>query len=196
MSMPFADACEQNKTFILEAIRPWLRGRVLEIGSGTGQHAVFFAAQAPDVTWQTTDLADNLAGIRAWIAHAGLANLPEPLELDVLGRWPRGEWDFAFSANTFHIMHADMVAACMRGIGDALAEGAAFAVYGPFNYDGAYTSDSNARFDAFLKSQDPASGIRDFTWLQQLAGEAGLVLADDIAMPANNRTIVWKKRTL
>ncbi len=195
MSLPFAEACEQNKRVILDTIRPWLRGQVLEIGSGTGQHAVYFAAEAPDIVWQTSDIADNLAGIQAWIRQAELDNLPPPLELDVLGAWPDGGWDFAFSANTLHIMHADMVMACMRGVGQVLAPGAAFAVYGPFNYGGRHTSESNASFDAFLRSRDPGSGIRDFEWLDELAGEAGMVLADDIAMPANNRTIVWKKRT-
>ncbi len=195
MNLPFAEACEQNKRVILDAIRPFMCGQVLEIGSGTGQHAVYFAAEAPDIVWQTSDVADNLAGIRAWIRQSELDNLPPPLELDVLGAWPDGSWDFAFSANTFHIMHAEMVMACMRGVGQVLAPGAAFAVYGPFNYSGRHTSESNASFDAFLRSRDPGSGIRDFEWLDELAGEAGMALADDIAMPANNRTIVWKKRT-
>ena len=195
MTLPFAEACEQNKGFILDAIRPWLTGRALEIGSGTGQHAVHFAAAVPGVVWQASDLAPNLAGIRARIEHSGLPNLPSPLQLDVLGEWPPGEYDFVFTANSFHIMSEAMVAACIAGVGAVLAPGGAFAVYGPFNYEGRYTAESNARFDAFLRSRDPDSGLRDVRDLRNLADTAGMDLARDIEMPANNRTLVWKKRT-
>ena len=196
MNRPFAPACEQNKQVIYDAIATHIDGEVLEIGSGTGQHAVYFAEQQPGVIWQTSDLAENLAGISAWIEDSGLANLPPPIELDVLGEWPARHFNFIFSANCFHIMDREMVTQCIRGIGECLAPQGKFAVYGPFNYGGQYTAPSNAQFDQYLKTQDPASGIKDFDWLDRLAQAAGLSLLDDIEMPANNRTIIWQNRTL
>ena len=196
MNLPFAAAADQNKVVILEALVPYLRGRVLEIGSGTGQHAVHFAAALPELDWQTSDLAPNLGTIGAWIEQSGLQNLRSPIELDVSGTWPQPGYDTVYSANCFHIMDADQVANCMRGCGGVLVEGGYLAVYGPFNYAGQYTSPSNERFDAALKANDPASGIKDFDWLDALATDSGLELETDIAMPANNRCLVWKKRTL
>ena len=194
MNLPFVEASEQNKTVIFEVIEPYLNGEVLEIGSGTGQHAVFFAGQVPQVTWQTSDLASNLPGIEAWIADSGLSNLPAPI--DVLGDWPDAQFDVAYSANCFHIMGKTAVAKCIEGIGACLKPGGVLLVYGPFNYAGEFTSPSNAQFDAFLKSRDPASGIKDFEWLDSLAREASLQIVDDVEMPANNRSLVWQKRTL
>ena len=195
MNKPFAEAAEQNRQVIFDAIDPWLRGDVLEIGSGTGQHAVFFAAARPDIRWQPSDLPQALPGIDIWVREAGLDNLRQPIELDVAGSWPEQIFATVYSANTFHIMSADQVECCIAGIGECLEPGGAFALYGPINYGGQYTSDSNAAFDAMLKSRDPASGIRDFEWLDRLAGAAGLELRDDIAMPVNNRTLIWQKRT-
>lgn len=196
MNPPYAPAAEQNKMVIYDAIWDFLGASVLEIGSGTGQHAVYFAAQRPELIWQTSDLAENLPGINAWIESCGLANLPTAIKLDVLGEWPARKFDTVYSANCLHIMNLDMVAACFRGAGERLTPDGRFIVYGPFNYDGEYTAPSNARFDQFLRSQDPASGIRDFEWLDDLARQAGMRLLADIEMPENNRTIVWQKRTL
>ena len=195
MNLPFAQAAEQNKQVILQATGPYLRGRVLEIGSGTGQHAVYFCSQMPDLLWQTSDLPSNLPGIQAWIDDSGIENLPAPLQLDVSGTWPRQLYDTIYTANSFHIMDAAAVVSCMAGCGACLRPGGHLVVYGPFNYGGAYTSDSNARFDAMLRASDPGSGIRDVHWLQQLAADAGLELQADIAMPANNRSLIWQKRT-
>ncbi len=195
MNPPFAQAAEENKRVILEAIRPWLCGSVLEIGSGTGQHAVYFAAELPGLSWQTSDLQANLAGIRAWIDAARLDNLQPPLELDVLGDWPEQRYDTIYSANCFHIMDAVAVARCIEGCGNCLREGGHLVVYGPFNYDGEFTSESNARFDAMLKASGQGAGIKDFEWLDGLARAVGMSLQADIEMPANNRSLVWKKRT-
>jgi cyclopropane fatty-acyl-phospholipid synthase-like methyltransferase len=195
LNPPFAQAAEENKRVILEAIRPWLRGKVLEIGSGTGQHAVYFAAELPELQWQTSDLQPNLAGIRAWIDQSGLENLPPPLLFDVFGDWPRDRYDTIYSANCFHIMDAAAVARCMDGCGSCLGEGGHLVVYGPFNYNGDFTSESNARFDAMLKASGQGAGIKDFEWLDGLAQAAGMSLQADIEMPANNRSLVWKKRT-
>ena len=196
MNLPFAESAEQNKAVIFDAIRPYLKGEVLEVGSGTGQHAVFCASQLPDLRWQTSDLAANLPGIAARIEACGLPNLAPPIELDVLGSWPNRAYDMVYTANSFHIMDATMVAACIDGVGRCLGPGGVFAVYGPFSYGGAYTSESNARFDQMLRARDPGSGIRDFEWIAQLANDAGLELLEDVAMPANNRTLIWQKRTL
>ena len=173
-----------------------MRGEVLEIGSGTGQHAVFFAKQVAQVCWQTSDLEPNLPGIKAWIADSGLSNLPAPIALDVMDDWPDRQFDMVYSANCFHIMDKSAVAKCIERVGTCLRPDGVLVVYGPFNYAGNFTSPSNARFDAYLKTRDPNSGIKDFEWLDNLAKEEGLQLVDDVAMPANNRSLVWQKRTL
>lgn len=195
MNLPCVESAEQNKRAIFAAIENYLHGEALEVGSGTGQHAVFFAGLAPGVRWQTSDLETSLPGIEARILASGLDNLPPPILLDVQGAWPDRQFDFAFTANSFHIMTLDMVAACIAGIGGCLNPGGVFAVYGPFNYGGEFTSDSNASFDQMLRLRDPASGIKDFEWITEHADRAGLELLDDIEMPENNRTLVWQKRT-
>jgi cyclopropane fatty-acyl-phospholipid synthase-like methyltransferase len=191
---PFSEACEENEAPIRAVLATYLADArtLFEIGSGTGQHAVAFAAAFPWLTWQTSDVADNLPGIRLWIAEAGLPNLPPPLTLDVTGTWPDGRYDAVFSANTAHIMSQPQVEAMLRGVPRALARGGIFALYGPFNYGGDYTSESNARFDRWLKARDPASGIKDFENLDALAREGGLALVRDHEMPVNNRTLVWR----
>ncbi len=196
MNRPYAESAEQNKQVIFDAIKSYLQGEVLEIGSGTGQHAVHFAAQLPDLRWQTSDLAANLPGIEAWIEESGLENLLPPIALDVNADWPDHRYDLVYTANTFHIMDETSVSRCVEGAGRCLKPGGVLAVYGPFNYGGRYTSESNARFDQMLRTRDPLSGIRDFDWIEQLAAAAGLDLLEDVEMPVNNRTLIWQKRTL
>ena len=205
---PFSSSCERNREPILAVLRRHFADRhhVLEIGSGTGQHAVFFAGAMPWLTWQCSDQAEYLPGIRMWLDEAGLPNTPPPVELDVAQRpWPapstgtlshssrQGCFDAVFSANTLHIMGWPEVVAFFTGIGTALADDGTLVVYGPFNYDGAYTSDSNREFDGWLKARDPHSGIRGFEAVDALARSIGLQLVDDVAMPANNRCIVWRR---
>lgn len=198
---PFAPACERNREPILAVLREHFAGshHVLEVGSGTGQHAVHFAAAMPWLRWQCTDRAGHLPGIRAWLDEAGLDNTPAPLALDVSdAAWPRaptasGCFDAVFTANTLHIMGWSDVEAFFRGVGEVLErEGGTLAVYGPFNYDGGYTSDSNRDFDAWLQARDPRSGIRDFEAVDELARGSGLRLLDDVPMPANNRCLTWQ----
>lgn len=198
---PFAAACERNRDPILEVLRERFADarHVLEIGSGTGQHAVHFAAAMPWLTWQCSDRAEYLPGIRAWLGETGLANTLVPVELDV-GEWELGaaagegmRFDAVFSANTLHIMGWAQVRAFFAGVGALLAGGGTLVVYGPFNYGGDYSSDSNREFDGWLRARDPASAIRDFEAVDALAHETGLVLQDDIAMPANNRCLVWQR---
>jgi hypothetical protein len=194
---PYAESCDQNKGPILAVLREVFTepGTILEIGSGTGQHAVYFAAQLEHLVWQPTDVAAHLPGIAAWLEDAGLPNLRVPLALDVsLDTWPVHQADGVFSANTVHIMSWPEVEHMFRGLGRIMAPGAPLCLYGPFNYGGHYTSQSNERFDQCLKARDARSGIRDFDDLNRLADVEGLELVSDYPMPANNRTLVWRKR--
>ncbi|QNP39415.1 DUF938 domain-containing protein [Lysobacter solisilvae (ex Woo and Kim 2020)] len=193
---PYAPACERNRDPILAVLREHFasRRRVLEIGSGTGQHAVHFAAAMPWLAWQCSDVAENLAGIRAWLDEAGLANTPAPLVLDVRDAWPPATFDAVFSANALHIMGWAEVEAFFAGVDRVLTRSdGVLAVYGPFNYGGEYSSDSNRDFDAWLQARDPRSAIRDFEAVDVLARNIGLALVADVAMPANNRTLVWRR---
>lgn len=192
---PYSPSCDRNRDPILAILRDHFADRrhVLEIGSGTGQHAVHFAAAMPWLTWQCSDVADNLPGIGMWLEEAGLPNTPTPIELDVRGPWPAQRYDAVLSANSLHIMGWPEVEAMFVGLDTTLADDAALAVYGPFNYGGAYTSDSNREFDGWLRARDPRSAIRDFEAVDALARDIGLHLVADVAMPANNRTLVWRR---
>ncbi len=195
---PFSQASERNQQPILEILRDVLAHsvQILEIGSGTGQHAVFFARHLPHLQWHTSDLPDQHAGILAWIAEAALPNVRPPLDLDVDARtWPVRDMDAVFSANTVHIIAWPQVQRMFQGVGRTLKAEGLFCLYGPFNYAGRFTSDSNAQFDVWLKQRDARSGIRDFEALDALAQEQGMRLAQDIAMPANNRILVWRKQS-
>ena len=194
---PFSAACERNRDPILAVLRAHFadRQRVLEIGSGTGQHAVHFAAAMPQLVWQTSDRAENLPGVRQWLDEASLPNTPAPLAVDVgTEAWPRDPYDAVFSANTLHIMSWMEVEALFAALPSVTTADAKLAIYGPFNYGGKYTSASNAEFDASLKARAPQMGIRDFAAVDALAHAAGFALIDDVAMPANNRTLVWQRR--
>jgi len=194
-SKPFAPHCERNKEPILAVLQSYFadRRRVLEVGSGTGQHAVFFAPAFPNAVWQTSDLEENLPGIRLWLQEAALPNLPPPLLLDVAGEWPKQRFDAVFTANSLHIMPWTAVEQFFAGVDTVLEPEALLAVYGPFNYNGTYTSDSNREFDGWLKQRATHSGIRDFEKVDALANGIGLQLVKDHTMPANNRLIVWRR---
>lgn len=198
MEKPHAPSTEKNSEPILAVLRDHFHDRreVLEIGSGTGQHAIFFAAALPQLSWQTSDRPDNLPGIAAWLAEAALPNTPAPLEFDVFEAWPKGRYDAIFSANTLHIMPWEAVERLFAGLPGVLSAGAKIAIYGPFNYGGRFTSDSNAAFDAGLRERAPHQGIRDFESVNELAGKAGLSLIEDRAMPSNNRCLVWQARSI
>ena len=196
MPRPFSQACENNKHAILAVLERYFAGplRVLEIGSGTGQHAAFFCERLPELHWQCSDLDVDRAGIEAWLADSGRSDLPPPLDLDVRqGSWPVGPVDAVFSANTAHIMAWETVQACIAGVGRVLVPGGLLVLYGPFNYGGDYTSDSNRRFDGWLAARDPESAIRAFEDVDAEARRAGLALVEDCAMPANNRLLVWRR---
>lgn len=193
---PWSAACERNRGPILDVLRDAFRDRteVLEIGSGTGQHAVHFAAHLPQLRWQSSDRGENLPGVRAWLADAALPNTPAPLELDVAqGPWPARTFDAVFSANTLHIMSWAEVEQMFAGIAGCLCAGGVLAIYGPFNIDGRFTSDSNEAFDRALRAAVPHRGIRDAADVDALASRHGFALTADYALPANNRCRVWRK---
>lgn len=200
----WSEACERNREPILAVLRRLLqeRQRVLEIGSGTGQHAEYFAAQLPQLLWQASDHPDYLPGIAERLAEAGLPNAPAPWPLQAVlvpvpGLAPLPEaplgFDAVFSANTLHIMSWPHVQALFAGLPAVMADDALLCVYGPFNYNGNYSSDSNRQFDGWLKARDPESGIRDAEAVDALAVAQGLRLVDDVAMPANNRLRIWRR---
>ncbi len=192
----YSESCEQNKQPILEVLQEVFDDRktVLEIGSGSGQHAVYFANHLKHLTWQPSDLAEYLPSVNAWASEAELKNLNEPIELDVLHQpWEISMVDTIFTANSLHIMSWQMVEQFFKGVGDVLEASGKLLIYGPFSYAGVHTSPSNARFDQYLKQQNPLSGVRDFDDLERLAKQYGLIFSKDFDMPANNRCLLWEK---
>lgn len=195
-TLPHAPATARNREPILAVLARVFadRRRVLEIGSGTGEHAVHFAAAMPWLHWQCSERADMLPAVQAWLDHAALPNTQQAIALDVaVLPWPVQGFDALFSANTLHIMGWDEVGRMFDGLCAALLPDATLAIYGPFNYGGRFTSDSNAAFDAALKATDPRRGVRDFEAVDALAQAAGFALVEDVVMPANNRTLVWRR---
>lgn len=192
---PHAPACARNRDFILPVLNKYLSGcrNLLEIGSGTGQHAVYFAEALPHLIWQASDVIENLPGICMWLAGGRLSNTPPPVDFDVNGEWPRAKFDAVFSANTLHIMSWSEVERLFAGLPGIMTDDAWLIVYGPFNYQGGYTSDSNAKFDSWLKQRGAHMGIRDFDAVNALAQAVSLRLMEDRAMPANNRILVWRR---
>ena len=192
--LPDAPATRRNRDAILAVLEDEFRScrSVLEIGSGTGQHASYFAAHMPDLVWQTSDLAVNHPAILAWIGESGRDNVLPPIELDVNSPALAGpRYDAVFSANTAHIMSMTSVAAMFNVVGELLGIPGVFCLYGPFNIDGEFTSESNAGFDRSLRRQDPEMGIRDLADLAAFARDAGMTLERRYAMPSNNMVLVY-----
>ncbi len=199
MTRPFAPACERNAEPILACLRQHLpsHANILEIGSGTGQHAVHFSRAMPHWRWQCSDRAENLPGIRAWLDDLPEAQRLPPHALDVLhGPWPERQFDAIYSANTLHIMPWEASPQLFQHAAERLLPEGKLLIYGPFNYDGQFSSPSNAEFDQWLKQSAPHQGIRDFEAVHALATRAGLSLAQDHAMPANNRMLCWQRKGL
>lgn len=196
MNKPYTESCDQNKIPIFSVIAPIFSSlsSVFEIGSGTGQHAVYFARKMPHLTWHTSDCSAYIEGINSWLTESKLSNLIPPVELNVsTSMWPSITVDAVFTANTVHIMHQDDVLNLVTGVAKLLNKKGSFVIYGPFNYNGGYTSDSNARFDSWLKERDPLSGIKHFEDIKKLAEENAMELVRDYEMPANNRILHFRK---
>lgn len=196
MSRPFSQSCENNKAPILGIISHEFEkaNLVLEIGSYTAQHALYFAETMPELRWQPSDIAENMDTLRAGLAGHALPNVAEPFTLNVSDEvWPIEKADGIFSANTLHIMPYPYVELFFRGVGRTLKPGGKLCVYGPFKYNGEFTTPSNASFDVWLKERDPRSGVRDFEQVNSWAKAAGLSLLADHPMPANNQLLVWEK---
>ena len=197
MEKPFSPACERNQDAIRRAILPKLKAtrKLLEIGSGTGQHAVYVTKHMPWLDWQCSDIQENLSGITAWIHEARLNNLPDPIPLDVSVTHVTQKYDTIYSCNTLHIMSTSEVEALFNLAGTIATDDAGLLIYGPFKYGGKYTADSNVNFDQWLKERDPKSGVRDFEWVNTLANKAGFKFITDQAMPANNNLLYWRRRS-
>ena len=195
MQLPFSESCERNKQPIVEILSRVLPpdGRILEIGSGTGQHVVFFSLRFPGLLWQPSDRRENLNGISRRIEQEGGDNTLPPIELDVLERWPEREFDAAFSANTAHIMSWEAVCAMFAGLGQHLAPGGVLCLYGPFNQDGRSTAPSNEDFDRQLRARFPHMGLRDIEALESLAESHQMSLEQQYAMPANNHSLLFRR---
>lgn len=196
MQTAFSEAAERNKHPILEKLQPLLATRksVLEIGSGTGQHAVYFAPALPHLQWQPTELPEMLPQLCSQCRQCPSGNLAAPIALDIDdAQWPATQPDVVFTANILHIIHWPQVCRFFVQVGKLLPKNGICCTYGPFNINGRYTSESNVQFDNWLKNRDPDSGIRDIADLQRQAEKCGLQLQEDYIMPANNRMIVWRK---
>ena len=195
MEKQFSQACENNKQPISAVLKNYLNeaGQLIEIGSGTGQHAAHCAPLFPHIQWQPTDLAANLASIEAWRQDTGVDNLRPAIELDI--RQPPvidTRFNYLYSANTLHIMAWETVEDLFRQMGAWLLPGALVFFYGPFKYQGQFTTESNAQFDLWLKSNGAHQGVRDFEAIETLANAMGLQLLEDVAMPANNQLLIWR----
>ncbi len=193
---PFSDACERNKAPILAVLQQEFAAveNVLEVGSGTGQHAVYFGEHLTHLTWHTSDLEENHDGILQWLDEHKLDNVRSPVTLDIgNSEWPENQFDAVFSANTAHIMSWPEVELMFDGIGRVLRPQGVFCLYGPFNEGGEFTSESNRSFEELLKAQDVAMGLRDINDLVDLGHRSGLTLQRKHPMPTNNQILVFKK---
>lgn len=197
MDKPFSPACERNREPILEVLKEHIQHtdrRLLEIGAGTGQHAVYFAPSFPQLEWYPTDLSGNIFGMKKWIDEARIPNLQKPTKLDVAkDDFPKLKFDVVFTANTFHIMHWKDCKSFMKLLGHRLREDSRAIFYGPFKYNGEFTSESNAAFDEALRAKDPLSGIRAFEDVNNNMLKNGFELVEDREMPANNRILVYNR---
>jgi SAM-dependent methyltransferase len=197
VNKPFSAACERNREPILQVLKQVITAvdmRLLEVGAGTGQHAVYFAPSFPWMQWYPTDVGANLAGMSLWFGEAKIPNIQKPVRLDVAtDDFPKVKFDVVYTANTFHIMPWKEAKSFMKLLGNRLREGSRAVIYGPFKYGGEFTSPSNEAFDRQLKERDPASGIRSFEDVERAMVKHGFELVADHEMPAHNRMLVFRR---
>jgi cyclopropane fatty-acyl-phospholipid synthase-like methyltransferase len=197
MDKPFSPACERNRDPILEILKQYITKedrRLLEIGSGTGQHAVYFAPNFPQVEWHPSDVPGNIPGMKLWFNEAKIQNIQIPVKLEIgQHEFPKLKYDVVYTSNTFHIMHWKECKTFMKMLGNRLREGSRVFIYGPFKYEGSFTSPSNEQFDQELKARDPASGIRSFEDVNNAMIKNGFELINDFDMPANNQMLVYNR---
>ena len=197
MEKPYSAACDNNKGPILEVLKQYItpeNRKLLEIGTGTGQHAVFMAREFPHIDWITSDRAQNHEGIKQWLTEARVNNLKGPIQFAIgKDEFPRNSFDLVFNSNTFHSMSWKECKTLMKMLGNRLREGAQVFIYGPFNYNGTFTSESNRDFDGLLKARDPQSGIRSFEDVDANMKKNGFAFCKDHEMPANNRLLVYTR---
>lgn len=191
----YSEACERNKQSILEKLSTYLacRKTILEVGSGSGQHALFLSSHHQHLTWQPSDQERYLDALQINIEQYASQGVLSPIELNVNQAWPNVLYDGIYTANTLHIMSWKEVESFFKGVGSSIEKSGCLFVYGPFRYNNMYTSASNAQFDQWLKARDPASGIRGFEAINALAHEQGLSLVEDCLMPANNQLLIWQR---
>lgn len=189
----YSPAAEKNKTPILEALRERLapKARVLEVGSGSGQHALHFTEALPGLCWQPTEHPAVLPALEGNLAAAGRAAILPPLALDLAGPWPAGPFDAVYAANVMHIVSVPLGEALIRGAASVLGAGGRLLLYGPYKFAGAFTTESNGEFDQGLKARDPASGVRDFEAVAAVAEAAGLAFLENLPLPANNHLLTF-----
>jgi len=195
--LTFSQSAENNRVDICDRLCDILKPsrHLLEIGSGTGQHSVYMASRLPHLIWQTSELSENLDNVSTRLELEAPENVRHPIELNVsLHPWPVSDCDVIYSANTVHIMSWTHVGHLFQGVGQTLEKGGILCLYGPYKYNGDFTTPSNQRFDQWLKQNDPVSGIRDFEAVDRLAQDQGLFLQNDFPMPANNQLLVWKRK--
>ena len=193
----FSQAADNNKIPILEVLTSWLSDDqlVLEVGSGTGQHAIHMAAALKGIRWQPTDCFEVLPNLIKNISTYGTSNVLTPTNLDLsLNQWPAEKVDCVYSANVIHIVSEALVEKLIRGAARTLSEEGLLALYGPFKYRGTFTTPSNADFDSWLKARNPESGVRDFEWILELAKDSGLSFSEDRSMPANNQFLAFRRQ--
>lgn len=193
-----APATERNRSFILAVLERVLptSGTVLEIGSGSGEHIVFFAQHLAGLTWQPSEMTERaLPSIEAWVDHAGVKNVLAPITLDVnADDWRTDDLAAIFCCNVIHYSPWHSTLALLDGAARRLPEGGVLYFYGPYRRNGQHTSPSNETFDAWLKQRNPAFGVRDLETVQAEAASRGLALSEVIDMPANNLSLVFTKQ--
>jgi len=193
-----AAAAERNREPILSALREILgeAARVLEVGSGTGQHAAFFTERMPGWTWQPTDPEPaSLGSIEAYRREAAAANFLPPVKLDASGAsFPGASYDAVFSANVIHIAPWSVALGILEGAASVLAGSGVLVLYGPFRFSGTFTAESNAAFDARLRGEDPSWGVRDVDDLTLEAMARGFERPRAMPMPVNNHLLVFRRR--